>query len=56
MGKIEKKRERLAERIKFLEDELVQHLTRKSSNVKEINVADQQRKIGDLKKELLTLK
>jgi hypothetical protein len=56
MGKIEKKRERLKERIKFLEDQLVDHLTRKSSNVREINVGEQQEKIKQLTKELSELK
>jgi hypothetical protein len=56
MGKIEKKKKKLEERIKFMEDELVNALTKKTSNVKEINVADHQRKISDLKKELIELK
>jgi hypothetical protein len=56
MGKIEKKRERLKERIKFLEDQLVDHLTRKTSNVREINVGEQQEKIKQLTKELNELK
>ncbi len=56
MGKIERKKERILERIKHLEDELANHLTRKSSNVREINVGEQQIKINDLRKELTTLK
>lgn len=56
MGKIERKRERLVERIKFLEEELVQALTKKTSTSKEINVGDHQRKIIELKKELTELK
>jgi hypothetical protein len=56
MAKIDKKRERLKERIKFLEDELLNHLTKKSSNVREINVAEQQEKIRLLNIELTNLK
>jgi archaellum component FlaC len=56
MAKIDKKKERLNERIKFLEDQLVDHLTRKTSNVREINVAEQQRKINELRTELMKLK
>lgn len=56
MGKTERKKERLIERIKFLEDELVQALTKKTSTSKEINVGDHQRKIIELKTELTKLK
>lgn len=56
MGKLEKKKKKLEERIKFMEDELLDALTKKTSNVKEINVADHQRKINDMKKELIELK
>lgn len=56
MSKIEKKRAKINERIKTLEDELTNSLTKKSSTTKEINVAEQQRKIIELKKELITLK
>jgi hypothetical protein len=56
MGKIEKKRVKLQERIKFLEDELRMSLTKKTSDTKEIDVAGHQRKIVDLRKELTLLK
>ena len=56
MGKLEKKRVRLQERIKFLEDELRLSLTKKTSNRKEIDVAGYQRTIADLKRELTLLK
>jgi len=56
MGKLEKKRVRLQERIKFLEDELRLSLTKKTSNTKEIDVAGHQRQIADLRKELTLLK
>lgn len=51
-NKIEKKKLKLQERIKFLEDEMVEALTKKTSDTKEINVPLQQRKIQELKIEL----
>jgi hypothetical protein len=56
MGKLEKKKLKLQERIKFLEDELTMSLTKKTSDTKEISVGDYQRKISDLRKELILLK
>ena len=56
MGKLEKKRIKLQERIKFLEDELTLSLTKKTSNTKEIDVAGQSRKIQELKLELKNFK
>lgn len=55
MSKVEKKKAKILERIKFLEDELTNSLTKKTSNVKEINVADQTRKIQELKNEYVKL-
>lgn len=55
MGKVEKKKERLKERIKTLESELINSLTKKTSDVKEINVASHQREIYKLKVELQTM-
>ena len=55
MANVDKKIKKLVERIKFLEDEMTNSLTKKTSNVKEINVAEQTRKIQELKKELLTM-
>lgn len=52
MGKIEKKKKRLQERITQLEDELRTSLTKKDSFTKEINVASHQIKIQDLRKQL----
>ena len=52
MGKLEKKKQKLQERIVFLETELTNSLTKKSSNVKEIDVPTQMRKIQELQKEL----
>jgi hypothetical protein len=45
----EKKKLKLQERIKFLEDEMRSELTKKTSNTKEISVSDYQRKIHDLR-------
>ena len=56
MGKIEKKRKKLQDRIKFLQDELTQSLTKKTSNSVEINVGEQQRKITQINKQLSELK
>jgi len=56
MSKLEKKKQKLKERIEFLENEMRTELTKKTSNTKEINVPTYQRKIQDLKKELLNLK
>jgi hypothetical protein len=56
MGKLEKKKLKLQERIKFLENEMISSLTKKTSDTKEINVGDYQRKIMELKNELKQLK
>ena len=56
MGKIEKKKAKLLERIKFLENELIESLTKKTSTTKEINVPSQTRQIDELKKQLRELK
>jgi len=56
MGKIDKKREKLKERIEFLENELRLSLTKKDSNTREINVSSHQRKIQELRIELSKLK
>ncbi len=56
MGKLERKKERIKERINHLQEELTSSLTRKTSNVKEIDVASHQRKIADLNRELQLLK
>lgn len=56
MGKIEKKRAKLQERIDSLELDLVESLTKKSSNVREIDIAAQRRKINEAKLELQKLK
>lgn len=56
MGKIDKKKAKLIERINFLENELTEALTKKTSNTREINVGEQQRKIETLRKELVQMK
>jgi len=55
MGKIEKKKKKLQERIDFLQNELRLSLTKKTSDTKEINVGEYQRKIQDLNTELSNL-
>lgn len=52
MSKVDKKREKLEDRIITLQDELTLSLTKKSSNTVEINVPLQQRKIRELKEQL----
>jgi len=48
-----KKRNKMLERIKLLEDEVRDSLTKKSSNTAEISVGDYQVKINDLKKQFM---
>jgi len=55
MGKIEKKRKKLQDRIEFLENELRTSLTKKSSATAEINVASHQRQIKELREKLSAL-
>jgi sugar-specific transcriptional regulator TrmB len=55
MGKLEKKKEKLQERIDFLQSELNQSLTKKSGKTPEINVSEYQRKILELRVELINL-
>ena len=56
MGKVEKKRLKLEERIQFLEDEMRKNLVQKTSNTKEISLSEYQNKIQDLRKQLQQLK
>lgn len=56
MGKLEKKKAKLQERIQYLENEMISALTKKTSTTKEIDVAGTQRKINELRKELNLLK
>ncbi len=52
MNKIDKKKNKLIERINELELELRDSLTKKDSNTKEIDVPGHQRKIQELKLQL----
>jgi hypothetical protein len=56
MSKIEKKRAKILERIKFLEDEMRLNLKQKSSNTAEISLSEYQNKFLTLRKQLETLK
>ena len=56
MGKLDKKRNKLIERIQIMEDELRSSLTKKDSNTKEISVPTYQRKIQELRTELSNIK
>ena len=53
--KIEKKKQRIKERIEELERIVIVALTKKSSSSLEINVGEYQRKINEAKKELALL-
>ena len=55
MGKVEKKRKKLLDRIKFLEDEMFQNLKQKTSSTAEINLAKYQNEIARLRQELQKL-
>jgi hypothetical protein len=55
MAKIEKKRKKIQERIKHLEDEMLLNLKQKTSDTKEISISDYQNKIANLRKELAKL-
>jgi hypothetical protein len=55
MGKVEKKRKKLQERIVTLQEEIRISLTKKDSSTKEINVPSHQRKIQELQKQLKEL-
>jgi len=56
MGKIEKKRQKILDRIQFLEDEMKTNLRQKTSNTAEISLSSYQNKIQDLRKQLNSLK
>lgn len=55
MGKIEKKRKKLQDRINILQEELRLSLTKKDSSTVEIDVPTQRRKIQDLQRQLSEL-
>jgi len=55
MGKVEKKKKKMQERIDTLQNELRLSLTKKDSSTAEIDVASHQRKIQELQKQLKEL-
>ena len=52
MGKVDKKRRKLQERIDILQEELTMALTKKSSSTAEVSVGEFQRRILELRKQL----
>jgi hypothetical protein len=56
MSKIEKKRQKLIDRIKFLEDEMYSNLKQKTSNTAEISVSKYTSEISALMIQLKNLK
>jgi len=56
MANIEKKKQKLVDRIIQLDGEIVEALTKKTSSIKEIDVAAHMRKIADARLELSKLK
>ena len=56
MDKYEKKYNRLVERLDRLQKELSDSLTKKSNGNKEISIPEYQRKINEVRNQLLTLK
>lgn len=56
MGKLDKKRAKLEEKIQMLENEMKKNLTQKVSSAAEISINEYLTKIADLKKQLATLK
>lgn len=55
MGKIEKKKKKLEERIEMMEKELIASLTKKTSYIAEINVASHQRQIKEMREKLSSM-
>lgn len=55
MGKIDKKRKRLQDRLKELEDEMYMNLKQKTSSTAEISLSEYQRKIADVRKQLASI-
>ncbi len=55
MGKIEKKRKKLQDRIDFLKEEMRISLTKKTSSTKEISLPEYHKKISDLQGKLKEL-
>ncbi len=55
MSKIEKKKEKLKEKIKTLQDEMTLALTKKTSTKKEISIPTYQKQIAELQSQLQKL-
>ena len=55
MGKVEKKKKKIQERIEILQEELTMALTKKTSSTAEISVGEFQRRIFELRKQLETM-
>lgn len=55
MANIQKKRKKLEDRIKFLEDEMFTNLKQKTSDTVEISLSEYQNKIAILRKQLEAL-
>jgi len=56
MGKIDKKRKKLQDRITEMENEMILSLTKKSSTTVEIDIPTYTRRINEMKKTLKELK
>lgn len=56
MSKLDKKRQKLKERIAFLEQEMYTNLKQKTSNTSEISVSEYMSKIQNLREQLKNLK
>jgi uncharacterized protein involved in exopolysaccharide biosynthesis len=55
MGKVDRKRKKLVDRIEQLQSEMTNALTKKDSNTSEISISDYQRKITEAKMRLAEL-
>jgi phage-related protein len=55
MGKIDRKRKKLVDRINEMEQDLITSLTKKTSDTAEISLPTQQRRIAELKEKLKNL-
>jgi hypothetical protein len=55
MGKVERKRKKIADKIAEMEQDLINSLTKKSSDTVEISLPTQQRRIAELKEKLKNL-
>ena len=56
MGKIDKKKKRLQEKIDMLQSEINESLKQKSNGMKEVDLVTKMRRIEEMQKELALLK